>query len=151
MRDEKLKTVPKADLEWLRKKGFRKERGELWWRLNMQDAGKNSGRAPFFHIDAVYHEKTKQWHARISVIKHYEDPYLSIMPDTMHNEMGVPDGWDEDFLDADIGYATGCKTASEAVMLALYRAAGFVRWLSSGDYYNVFDLELELKEETEEE
>ena len=133
--------VGKDDLKWLRENKFRKKRGELRWYVNVSDA-KERNKSPFFMLDVVFNESTGDWHARVGVIKWCNDPMMVAMCEEGRRELGIPEEWTDNFWgNCPIGYATCRHTASDAVGMAVKRAARFTAFLLNSSCFCLYDLE----------
>ena len=124
-----------SNLEWLKSRGFRKERGADEWRLCVKDDDE-AYEAPMFAVRAV-RGPNGLWHARVAVDRPCGAQEINfIMLSGGLVKEGVPEDWEEPLF-VYLGSSLCAKSAEEAVTTAVQRAACFIGTMDSNKWYNI--------------
>ena len=133
------KIPPKADTQWLREHGFRKQRNMLVWSVAIRDKREKVRLAcPYFFIDVVFCDG-HGWHSCVSARKIAQAIWLEVAPEEARLSAGIPSYWIESAV-MPLGFSTGAKTAREAVISAVGCAFVNTRNITDKEFYNIADL-----------
>lgn len=133
----------KSDIDWLRKKGFRKTNNAPQWFALLRDSRREArGRCPYFEIEVVF-SQTHGWNCRVASSKIVQAIWLECASEDQRRNAGIPGHWRE-LPTIDLGYCDGSETARDAVIGAVGSAFLNIRNITDKDVYNIENLNREL-------